>query len=259
VNDLDTTTEPSYRIEAVDCAIDVLQAIAREPGLSMADIARKVGGSRQRIFRMIKTLEARNLIERGRDRTYHVGYAMLLLGVAARDQSDLLQVSEPLMRDLGAIVQETVQLRIHDGDEALCIFGWEPDRAVRVQADVGKRSRFFGGSSKIFLAYMSEEARAPYLNQPMPRFTANSIVDPAVMLTRLEEIRQRGFSISKGEVNDELISISAPVLSSPGKVAAVLNVAAPASRMPDEEVAKTLQHVLDTAQRISRLIGFNPA
>ncbi len=51
--------EKSYSIEAVDCAIDVMLAVAAEPDLGGSEIARRLGGSKQRIFRMLKTLEAR--------------------------------------------------------------------------------------------------------------------------------------------------------------------------------------------------------
>lgn len=114
--------ENSYRIEAVDCAIDILQTIAAEPGLSMSDVARRIGGSRQRVFRMIKTLEARDLITRSQDgKSYRIGFATLLLGATARQQFDLLQIAEPIMRELGQITQETIQLRIRDGNETLCV------------------------------------------------------------------------------------------------------------------------------------------
>ncbi|MCW8060557.1 IclR family transcriptional regulator [Agrobacterium tumefaciens] len=249
--------ENSYRIEAVDCAIDVLQAIANEQGLSMADIARRVGGSRQRVFRMVKTLEARNLIERGRDgKSYQIGFATLLLGAAARSQFGLVQIAEPIMRELGQALQETVQLRIRDGNESLCVARWEPDRAIRVHSEVGQRGNFFGGSSKIFLAYMPEDELRPFLATPIPRYTANSIGDAATLLERLAEIRATGFSISRGEVNDELVSISAPVFSSTQKVVAVLNLAAPASRMPQDKAMETAPQVLAAAERISKLTRF---
>lgn len=245
----------SYRIEAVDCAIDVLQAIAEEPGLAMADIARKVGGSRQRIFRMIRTLEARDLVTRGNDgKSYRIGFATLLLGAAARGQFDLVQIAEPAMLELGRATQETVQLRIRDGDESLCVFRWEPERAVRVHSEVGQRGAFYGGSSKIFLAYMEEDELARFLAAPLPRLTANSIVDPAVLRERLARIRTDGYAISHGEVNDELVSISAPVFASGSRVAAVLNLAAPASRMSASTAQQVVPQVMAAAEKISRVI-----
>lgn len=248
----------NYRVDAVDCAIDVLQAIAHEQGLSMADIARKVGGSRQRVFRMIKTLEARDLIERGRDgKSYRIGIATMLLGAAARGQFDLVQVAEPIMAETGKATQETLQLRIRDGSESLCVACWEPDRLVRVHVDVGQRRSFFGGSSKIFLAHMSDEECRRFLIAPLPRYTANSITDVNAMLARLEEIRRDGYAISHGEVNEELVSISAPIFGADEKLIAVLNLAAPASRMPPAVAETVAKQVVEAAGRISRLMRFS--
>lgn len=249
--------ENSYRIEAVDCAIDVLQTIAAEPGISMSEIARRIGGSRQRVFRMIKTLEARDLIARAQDgKSYRIGFATLLLGATARKQFDLLQIAEPVMRELGQTAQETVQLRIRDGNETLCVALWEPDRIIRVHSEVGRRSSFFGGSSKVFLAYMPEEEVRQFLAAPLPRYTANTITDPQVLRERLTQIRADGFAISRGEVNEELVSISAPIFSSDQTVAAVLNLAAPATRMPPEAADKMVAFVMAAAHSISRLLQF---
>lgn len=250
--------DKNYRVDAVDCAIDVLQAIAHEQGLSMADIARKVGGSRQRVFRMIKTLEARDLIERGRDgKSYRIGIATLLLGAAARGQYDLVQVADPVMEEIGKLTQETLQLRIRDGSESLCVACWEPDRLVRVHVDVGQRRNFYGGSSKIFLAYMAPEECQRFLIAPLPRYTANSITDIDAMRARLTQIREDGFAISHGEVNAELVSISAPIFGADEKLIAVLNLAAPASRMPPAEAVSTARLVVEAAARISRLMRFS--
>jgi DNA-binding IclR family transcriptional regulator len=249
--------ENNYRVDAVDCAIDVLQAIAQEQGLSMADIARKVGGSRQRIFRMVKTLEARDLIERGRDgKSYRIGIGTLLLGAAARGQFDLVQVTEPIMEELGIATQETVQLRVRDGNDSLCIAYWEPDRLVRVHADVGQRGSLFGGSGKVFLAYMTNDERQGFLSDPLPRYTPNSITDISTLLGRLDQIQSTGFSISYGEVNEELISISAPIFSAE-RLIAVLNLAAPASRMPQEAAEAAARLVVDAAERASRMMRFS--
>lgn len=249
----------SYRIEAVDCAIDVLQAIAAEPGISMSDVARRIGGSRQRVFRMVKTLEARDLITRSPDgKSYRIGFATLLLAATAHRQFDLLQIAEPIMQELGMATQETVQLRIRDGDETLCIARWEPDRLIRVHSEVGRRGTFFGGSSKVFLAYMPQEEIETFLSKPLPRYTVNSITDPQILKERLAQIRKDGFAISRGEVNEEMVSISAPIFSSDNSVIAVLNLAAPASRMSAEIAEKTIPLVKVAGDRISRLVQLCP-
>ncbi len=247
----------SYRIEAVDCAIDVLQAIAAEPGISMSDVARRIGGSRQRVFRMVKTLEARDLITRSPDgKSYRIGFATLLLAATAHRQFDLLQIAEPIMQELGLATQETVQLRIRDGNETLCIARWEPDRLIRVHSEVGRRGSFFGGSSKVFLAYMPSQEIESFLSAPLPRYTANSITDPQILKERLAQIRKDGFAISRGEINEELVSISAPIFSTEDTVSAVLNLAAPATRMSPEAAESSVHLVIAAAKRLSKLLQF---
>lgn len=257
MSDTDVNDDKTYRIEAVDCAIDVMLVVAAETNLSAADIARKVGGSRQRIFRMIKTLEARGIIERASDgKSYRMGYSALLIGDAARSQIDLVRVAEPAMHDLCRETNETIQLRVRDGLETVCVARAEPERDVRVTAVLGRRRMMHAGSSKVFLAFMPEAEREHLLMAGLPQFTKNTITDPGHLRKRLEEIRNAGYSISRGEVTEELVSVTAPVFGPQKTIVAVLNLAAPASRASSGVIESTVPLVVETATRIGRLLGF---
>ena len=59
-----------YSVAAVDYAVDVLLAVAETPDQGVSEIARRLGGSKQRIFRMLRTLEARGLLVRDRNRVH---------------------------------------------------------------------------------------------------------------------------------------------------------------------------------------------
>lgn len=253
----DVNDEKNYRIDAVDCAIDVMLAVAAEADQGISEIARKVGGSRQRIFRMLKTLEARGLIERGHDgKSYRMGYSSLLIGDAARAQIDLVRVADPAMQELCRETNETIQLRIRDGVETVCVARAEPDRDVRVNAVIGRRRFMHAGSSKVFLAFMPEVEREQILATTFPRFTSNTITDAEQLRQRLVRIREAGYSISMGEVTEELVSVTAPVFGPQKKIVAVLNLAAPASRASQEMIESTIPLVINTASRIARLLGY---
>lgn len=257
MNDEGTSAAANYRIEAVDCAIDVLIAVASTPDLGAAEIARKVGGSRQRIFRMLKSLEARGMIGRGRDgRSYRLGYQSLLLGNAAHAQIDLVRVAEPVMRDVGLAAEETVQLRICEAFEAVCVSIWEPDRDLRVHAMLGRRRLLHAGSRKIFLAFMPEEQREQFLARPLPRYTARTVTDPDVLRRLIDDIRVKGFLISRGEVSEDIIAVAAPIFAADKSVLASINIAAPAARTQDSQVDQWVSMIVEAAIKISRQIGY---
>lgn len=252
--------EKSYTIEAVDCAVDVMLAVAAEPDLGGSEIARRLGGSKQRIFRMLKTLEARRIITRDPGgKGYRLGFVALSLGSAARNQIDLVRIAEPLMQELGNFARETVQMRILDGLQTLCVSKWEPERDLRVNVVVGGRRPLYAGTGKMILAYLSRHVQDHVIATGLTPITNRTITSPEALRARLQQIRSDGYCISRGEVSDDLIAISAPVFQFDGTIAAAVNVTAPAERMPEERVQALLPMIQDMARRISRALGYTPS
>jgi DNA-binding IclR family transcriptional regulator len=246
----------SYSVAAVDYAVDVLLAVAEMPDQGVSEIARRLGGSKQRIFRMLHTLEARGFLVRdAASKGYRLGFLALTLGTSAQEQNDLVRLAGLLIRALTETTHETVQLRIRDGGETVCVAKSEPKRDVRVNATVGRRSPLHVGSSKMFLAYMPQEEAERIIAVGLRRFTPNTITDPDRLRARLAAIRAAGHCISRGEMSIDLVSITAPVFDARGKLSATINVAAPAARVTDERAEEILRLAKDTAQQLSQLLG----
>jgi IclR family KDG regulon transcriptional repressor len=246
----------SYSVAAVDYALDVLLAVAEMPDQGVSEIARRLGGSKQRIFRMLRTLETRGLLVRdATSKGYRLGFLALTLGTAAQEQNDLARLASPLIHALTEATRETVQLRIRDGGETVCIAKSEPQRDVRVNATVGRRSPLHVGSSKMFLAYMPQEEAERIIAVGLRRFTPNTITDPNRLRARLAAIRAAGHCVSRGEMSIDLVSITAPVFDAGGRLSATINVAAPAARVTEERAAQIVLLAKGTAQQLSQLLG----
>lgn len=250
--------ETNYQIEAVDFAVRTLSTISAEPDLSMSEIARRLGGSRQRMLRMLRTLEASDMIERGSDnKSYRLGFRALLIGNAAREQSDISRLAEPLLARMGEAVQETVQLRLRDGADAVCVAKWEPtQKAVRVHAAIGRKRPLHVGSGKVFLAYMPEEEKEAYLSAPLVRFTEKTVTEPELLRQRLSEIRRDGYLVSQGELSPDMVAIAAPVFDASGNVAACINIGAPSARTDTASIELMRDQVLSSAQQLSQQLGW---
>ncbi|RWP33627.1 IclR family transcriptional regulator [Mesorhizobium sp.] len=246
-----------YTVDSVDRAISLLQTVAGEADLGVSEIARRSGDSKARAFRLLQTLVRRGLLARSSDgKGYRLGLAALMLGHAASEQMDLIRIANPVLEELGQKIGETTQLRIRDDQESLCVAKWEPKRDLRVNAIVGRRRPLHAGSSKAFLAHMGDEEREAILSGPLKRFTKKTVTDPRVLRGGLEQIRKAKFFVSRGEINDDLISITAPVFVAPGKIIAALNIAAPENRVPEERISELGDMVARAAHRISAALGF---
>lgn len=255
----ETGKQGAYTVQALDNAISLLMLVADNPDLGLSDLSRKLGAGKARVYRQLKTLEDRGLVACSEpNRTYRLGYAALLLGAKASAQIDLVQSARPYLARLGEELQETIQFRLLDGTESVCVASWEPVRDLRVQTQIGLRKPLHAGSSKVLLAFLPDDERERVLALPRKRYTPNTIVDDIELKESLAAIRRNGFGVSRGEINPDLVSATAPVFRQGGRITGVINVAAPAGRMDEERLQFAIRRVTAVARDLTVSLGGKP-
>lgn len=246
-----------YVVESVDKAFELLMQVARDQGLGVTDLAKKTGLTKSRAFRLLHTMEQRGIISRTERSTYRLGTGMLVLGITASSQIDLIRFATPILEDLCQRVNETVQLRTVDGNEALCIAKAEPSRDLRVHANVGRRRPLYAGSPKCLLAYQD----AAFIDRCVPPrpvpLTDNTLRSRGLILTELERIRENGYCVSRGEVSEHQISCAAPVFSIDNSIVATIHVVAPAFRIGASDLDHIIRVTTQSAKRLSTALGWS--
>lgn len=249
-------SERSSIIQSVDVCIDVLLDVAKNPDCTLADIARSITETKPRILRMLRTMERRGLVRKSRNGTYRLGNTAIVLGTAASTQVDLVRVANPILEELGQKVNETTQLRIIDNGESLCIAKFEPTRDLRVHSMIGRRRPLHAGSYKVLLAYLPPQVQAQMIPDKLEKFTPKTITNRARLEVELNRIREAGHCVSRGEVSDQLVSVSVPVLAFDGSVIAAVNIAAPAFRTQGNDIQRYITLLKDAARKISAGLGW---
>lgn len=249
----------SYIVEAVDEAIKLLLIVASEPGLGVTDLARRSGITKARAFRLLSTLEARDLVHRqGAGATYALGSQALHLGAAARGQIELVKVADAPINALGAEVNETIALRVRDRLETVCVARWESTHSLRVHGEIGhRRPLHAGASSKLLLAFAPQDVLNQVLAEERRRFTPSTPVSKAALLAEVETIRSQGYAVSNGERAPDTAAVAVPIRDGDGEVIASLSVSAPATRLGGDKVAKVLQALRRHAAAISQGLGYS--
>ncbi len=243
-------------LQSVDKSIDVLLHVAQHPDIRLSEIARNINETKPRILRMLRTLERRGLIRKNEKGGYRLGNTAIVLGTAASTQVDLVRVANPILEELGRKTNETTQLRIIDNGESLCIAKFEPMRDLRVQATIGRRRPISAGSYKVLLAFLQPQVRDQLIPGVLPRFTSKTITNREKLISELNNIRKQGFCVSYGEVSEQLVSVSVPVLAFDGSVIAAINVATPAFRTQQSDVSRYAALLREAAAKISAGLGW---
>src|ERR1700742_842979 len=104
---------PVSRIQVVDRAVELMEAIAQRPGLLNAqDLARVCGLNRTTAWRILVALEQNGLVQRDpTTQRYGLGFTLSRLGAAA-DTGPLVRAAHRTLQRLAAEVSEQVSLGV---------------------------------------------------------------------------------------------------------------------------------------------------
>ena len=90
----------------------------------------------------------------------------------------------------------------------------------------------------------------------LEKLTPKTITNRARLEVELNCIREAGHCVSRGEVSDQLVSVSVPVLAFDGSVIAAVNIAAPAFRTQGNDIQRYITLLKDAARKISAGLGW---
>jgi DNA-binding IclR family transcriptional regulator len=201
--------------QTLDRGIRVLTALAdATSGLTVAQLAERVGAPRTAGYRLVATLEAHGLARRDPDGRVHLGVGVLRL--AARVHPLLREAATPSLRRLAEAVGATAHLTVAEGPDALAIAVVEPTWTdYHMAYRVGSRHRLAqGAAGKAILLGRSAAGRtaaaASATVSGSSASAAASSKDPATLYT-----------VSEGELQAGAHGIAAPIREVPGLEASV--------------------------------------
>jgi IclR family acetate operon transcriptional repressor len=250
-----------YTIASLDAALKVLETLAAGNGdwQGVTEICRKVGMTKNRVFRILSTLQARGYVEQdSATQAYRLGLELFHLGHRARSQLDVHQIAQPYLTHLAQATQEVAHLLVRRGLRAVCIAHRESDRRLLVSDRIGEPIPLhIGASPKILLAYLPPDERDAILNQlDFQSFTAKTITSPDQFRRELESIAAAGYTVDQGDYEDDVCAAGAPVFDQSGQVIAGVSVTLPITRYNEEMETFIVEEVVRTARMISQEMGY---
>ncbi len=252
---------PEYTIAVLEDAIRVLETfLDGEERLTLARITRESGLTKNKVFRILSTLEKHRFVERDDTGAYRLGVRFLDFGQRVQNQMDLLEASRPVMDWLVQETRETVFLGVIDGQEALCVDMRESPQSIRLYAQVGRRAPLYtGGVPKVLLAFLPDEERQALLDSmELKPITPYTITDRRALEGLLQQIREQGYVVTADDLDEGAHSIAAPIWDHRGRIVAAISVAGPSNRFTEERIQRYLALVREGAARISRALGYRP-
>jgi IclR family acetate operon transcriptional repressor len=247
------------RNSTADRALDILMMFTEtQPIISGTAVAERLGVARSTAYRYLQSLVTTRFLEEAPGGGFRLGLRVLEIARLARRSYGLSEIAMPLMTALAEDVRETVLLTRRAGDLVVCVDRAEAGtRAVRISYERGSTLPINAGASALALLAWSphEQARRLLEATELRRFTPATLTDVDSIMQRLDRIRQAGHSITRAELDPDVLGIAAPIRDENDHVIAAVSVAALASRVRPEAETGIVERVLATARDISERIA----
>jgi len=224
--------------QAIDRALRVLSLLeSAGEDVGVTALASASGLSVSTTHRLVRALAAAGLVAQDRQtERYHLGPALIALGRRAENRLGLERWHGELRR-LAAESGESVSLGIRVGNHVLIADHVPSAQALRFDAGIGRRVPIHASAmGKMLLALTDDpEAEVAALGA-LERFTERTFTEPGALLTELDTIRRRGWSLNDGERDPGVRAVAVAI---PGTAAApaAIAVQGPEVRLADDRVA----------------------
>ncbi|MHB1162103.1 MAG: IclR family transcriptional regulator [Chloroflexota bacterium] len=245
----------SGSVRSVERTLDLLIALEKaDQAMGLSDLARATLIPKATAQRLLAVLERRGFVQKER-LLYQLGPGVVPLAGAFLTGNSLARAALPVLEELTLLSEETVSLQVRQGFDRVVIQRVQSHHSLGYILQVGQRLPLHvGASSRVLMLAMPEEELRCFLQTLGGMRLANgSPYTKEMLLARLEEVRRHGFAISRGERENGVVSIAAPVSKSGRGTIAALALTGPANRMTDEKIDQLSVEVRRAAFEVARL------
>jgi DNA-binding IclR family transcriptional regulator len=254
-----TAERRSYaQLVGLSRAMQILERLAEKPRRAQ-DLARDLGLKWTTAHRTLTYLRKEGYVKRD-DSTglYHVGARLYYIGSSYTTNLPILQAARVYLKTAADTTSATAQLVERYGQTTIVLMVSEPRSPYIPKTDIGHHFPLHCGSKgQVLLAFAGHDFIEDYLSRPLELLTPYSIIEPARLREILQIIRNQDYAVTKRDVQLVTGSVAAPVRDSRGLVLASACLITNLVDLEQNE-AKLLDVVLDTARSISQLMGWQP-
>ncbi len=230
----------SYSVQAVLKAFELLEQLAADDaGASLPALAKRLDLSRNKVFRLLATLEAKGLVQRDEvGGFYRLGLGAFEMSQHILKGASLIRLAHPVMEELARRHDEAIYITVMNNDEVLFLDMVDSFQQIKTVPLVGQRFPFFtnaaGKAMKAMasLDFLDRMAKRRGRKEPFP--------DMQKLEAELREIRQKGVAVDVGGLGEGICAVAVAIRDYAGKVVGALTLLAPSFRMLQERLEQEI-------------------
>ncbi|MBN9130844.1 MAG: IclR family transcriptional regulator [Paenarthrobacter ureafaciens] len=217
---------PPKPIKVMANSADLLNALADNGPMSVADIADVISMPRPSVYRLLDALARVGLVGVREDGRAQLGTGILHLADAALKGIPEVGAARSAMQRLNDMTGQTVYLCTLRDRRIVCL-DWVEGTKVTLMLlkPGGSLPPHAGATSRAILAY-DDSLRSKVLDDaPLQEFTPQTLTSAEQLEADAVLVRERGFSLSDEDVTIGVAALGVPVFDSNGLLRGALSVA----------------------------------
>ena len=232
-------------------AIRLLKTFTRAaPEHTLAELSAAHGLTKTTAHRLLSALESEGLVARNaRTGEYRLGPAAVALGLDAVQSHDLRATMHPILERLAAETGETVTLEVLHEGMVLILDEIAGLHVLSSSGHIGTRWPLHATSTgKVLLAF--QPAAFASLRRPLAGYTRATNTDVAALTREVERVRERGYAMVLGELEEGFNAVAVPVRDALGQVAGAVSLGGSAARLGRRELTQLAARLLELLETV---------
>jgi IclR family acetate operon transcriptional repressor len=246
-------------MNSIEKALAVMRALSAPNGPHrLADIAERAGLARPSVHRILQILVEGNYAQARGDGLYASGLAVHALSGGNDASADIIAGAGPVLAELQKATGHTIHFAVRAGDAAVYLAKVEGDKPYQMASRVGMQIPLHRTSigKAILAALPAAEVDAVLERTSELPSAAHGAPDRAFVLSEIEKVVQRGYSIDDEENEPNVRCVGAVVRDSTGSVVGGISMSGLAFMLSLDELHQLGPVVVAAADEISRRAGY---
>ena len=260
--DMDSPGRDASSAGTVARVVKLLTCIAEAEGeVSIKYLCQELNLPASTVHRLLGLMIENGIIERAPVRAlYGPGLELLRISSLLAAKVSIVDLARPIMRSIVSACDQTcVLLRyIPSSRKVMAVHAEYSSNPLRYQIELFQpHSLLWGATGRSVLAFLPREEievalkeadRSPATGAPLP--------SPKLMMSDLDEIRERGFSMTHGQKIAGAVGLAAPLFNSESRVIGCLSITIPKATFDKDAESKIPGLLLEHAKKLNRALGF---
>ena len=232
--------------------ISVLRAVGERSGkgVKLSEIARSLDLPVPTVKRILSVMVLEGFVTISpKSKRYYIGYDLYNLIKEAR-QFHIQDIYHVALENLARKTDDTVQLILRSGFDAVCLDLVEGEQAVRIRYGIGSRLPLgLGCSGVVLLALLPDQEMERVIAVNTSRY-AEYKVKIKDLRAQIQDVRERGYNLrSESMIIEGIAGVAVPIVKNNKEVLASITVISTSTRMSVDrckEIANLIQSEIDT-------------